>query len=111
MLTLLIPFIALSATVQAQRGSETPCIVEFIGKDMNKDYHWNKVFDETPEENLTAADKEAGIVGRISLPSTDILAGFSWQNGSQVSAKRSWIYSCLQPLTDNSVLSRLRRAN
>jgi hypothetical protein len=89
MLTLLIPFIALLAGVQAQQDLEKPCIVDFIGKDSNKDYNWNKVASVTAEEKLSDAEKESGIVGRISLPRSDILAGFSWQNGSQVSVKRS----------------------
>jgi hypothetical protein len=89
MLTLLIPFIALLAGVQAQQDLEKPCIVDFIGKDINKNYNWTKVSKLTPEEYLTAVDKESGIVGRISLPRSDILAGFSWQDGSQVSVKQS----------------------
>jgi hypothetical protein len=53
MLTLLIPFIALLAGVQAQQDLEKPCIVNFIGNDSNKNYYWNKVGLVTAEEKLS----------------------------------------------------------
>ena len=94
MLISIISLFALLAGAQAQQDLEKPCIVDFIGNDSNKDYNWNKFSLETAEEKLSDAEKESGIVGRISLPRTNVKVSFGWKDGSHVSVKPSKVCFC-----------------